>query len=363
MLTGTCQTHIERRIVQSLVIILQIRIRKAIIMSRPVPAVFGSVFHAEMPVIAYREGKWQPVEWQSSKDLTLAPGAHALHYGSECFEGLKAFRQANGKIVMFRSTANIARMQQSADILHLPRPETEAYLNALIELVKRSAEEIPDAPAALYLRPTLIGTDPVIGKAGSPSETALLYILASPVGDYFKAGSPVKILVETEHIRCAPHMGRVKCGGNYASAMPWVLKAKAEHGANQVLFCPNGDVQETGASNFILINGDEIITKPLTDEFLHGVTRDSVLTVAKDLGYTVIERNFTVDELKTAIENGAEAILTGTAAVISPVTSFVIDGKEIEVKSQERGYAIRKAITDIQYGLTEDKHGWLVEVC
>ena len=101
----------------------------------------------------------------------------------------------------------------------------------------------------------------------------------------------------------------------------------------------------------------------MTDEFLHGVTRDSVLTVAKDLGYTVTERNFTVDELKAAIENGAEAILTGTAAVISPVTSFVIDGKEIEVKSQERGYAIRKAITDIQYGLAEDKHGWLVEVC
>ena len=313
-------------------------------MSRPVPAVFGSVFHAQMPVIAYKDGKWQPTEWQTSADLTLAPGAHALHYGSECFEGLKAFRQADGKIVLFRPTANIARMRQSADILHLPRPETEAYLNALIELVKRAADEIPDAPAALYLRPTLIGTDPVIGKAGSPSETALLYILASPVGDYFKAGSPVKILVETEHIRCAPHMGRVKCGGNYASAMPWVLK-------------------ETGASNFILIKGNEIITKPLTDEFLHGVTRDSVLTVAKNLGYTVSERNFTVDELKAAVEEGAEAILTGTAAVISPVTSFVIDGKEIEVKSQERGYALRKALTDIQYGLAEDKYGWLVEVC
>ena len=310
-------------------------------MSRPVPAVFGSVFHAQMPVIAYKDGKWQPTEWQTSADLTLAPGAHALHYGSECFEGLKAFRQADGKIVLFRPTANIARMQQSADILHLPRPETEAYLNALIELVKRAADEIPDAPAALYLRPTLIGTDPVIGKAGSP----------------------VKILVETEHIRCAPHMGRVKCGGNYASAMPWVLKAKADYGASQVLFCPNGDVQETGASNFILIKGNEIITKPLTDEFLHGVTRDSVLTVAKDLGYTVSERNFTVDELKTAVEEGAEAILTGTAAVISPVTSFVIGGKEIEVNSQERGYALRKALTDIQYGLAEDKYGWLVEVC
>lgn len=332
-------------------------------MSRPVPAVFGSVFHAEMPVLAFNNGTWQPVVWQSSQELTLAPGAHALHYGSECFEGLKAFRQANGKIVLFRPTANIARMQQSADILHLPRPETDAFLAALIELAKRAADEIPDAPASLYIRPTLIGADPIIGKAGAPSDTALLYILASPVGDYFKAGSPVKILVDTQNIRCAPHMGRVKCGGNYASAMPWVLKAKAEHGAAQVLFCPNGDVQETGASNFIVINGDELITKPLTDEFLHGVTRDSVLTVAKDMGYKVTERNFTVDELKAMIENGAEAVLTGTAAVISPVTSFVIGGQEIEVKSQERGYAIRKAITDIQYGLAEDKYGWLVEVC
>ncbi|XXQ68490.1 branched-chain-amino-acid transaminase [Neisseriaceae bacterium B1] len=331
-------------------------------MSRTVPTIFGSVFHAQMPVLSYENNQWQPVVWQAANELTLAPGAHALHYGSECFEGLKAFRQANGKIVLFRPQANIARMQQSADILHLPKPETETYLQALIELVRRAAEEIPDAPDSLYLRPTLIGTDPVIGKAGAPSETAKLYILASPVGDYFKAGSPVKLLVETENIRCAPHMGRVKCGGNYASAMPWVLKAKAEHGANQVLFCPNGDVQETGASNFMLIFNKEIITKPLTDEFLHGVTRDSVLKVAADMGYTISERNFTVDELKAAVEQGAEAILTGTAAVISPVTSFVIDDKELTVQSQEHGNKIRKAITDIQYGLAEDKYGWLVEI-
>ena len=172
----------------------------------------------------------------------------------------------------------------------------------------------------------------------------------------------MKLLVETEHARCAPHMGRIKCGGNYASALAWVLKAKEEHGANQVLFCPNGDVQETAASNFALINGNEIITKPLTSEFLHGVTRDSVLTIAKDMGYTVSERNFTVAELKAAVEQGAEAILTGTAAVISPVTSFVIDGKEIPVAGTERGTAIRKAVTDIQFGLAEDKYDWLVRV-
>lgn len=329
---------------------------------RAVPAVFGSVFHQEMPVLAYEQGKWQDVQWQSSQHLTLPSGAHSLHYGSECFEGLKAFRQHNGDIVLFRPDANIARMQQSAELLHLPIPEHEAFKAALIELVQRATDDIPDAPAALYLRPTLIGTDPIIGKAGAPSETALLYILASPVGDYFKAGSPVKLLVETENLRCAPHMGRIKCGGNYASAMPWVLKAKAEYGASQVLFCPNGDVQETGASNFILIQGNELITKPLTSEFLHGITRDSTLKIAQDLGYTINERHFTVNELKTAIENGAEAILTGTAAVISPVTSFIINGEEVCVQSTERGNALRRAITNIQYGLAEDKYGWLVRI-
>lgn len=331
-------------------------------MARTAPAVFGSVLHSEMPVLAYENGAWQPVVWQPSDRFSLSPGAHSLHYGSECFEGLKAFRRQDGGIVLFRPGMNIARMQQSARILHLAEPEAAPFLEAMIELVKRAADEIPDAPGSLYLRPTLIGSDTGIGKAAAPSDSTLLYVLASPVGDYFKQGAPMKLLVETEHMRCAPHMGRVKCGGNYASALPWVLKAKAEYGAHQVLFCPGGDVQETAAANFALIHGSEIITKPLTSEFLHGVTRDSVLTVAKDLGYTVSERHFTVAELKEAVENGAEAILTGTAAVISPVTSFVIEGREIAVRSTERGNAIRKAVTDIQYGLAEDKYGWLVHV-
>ena len=205
-------------------------------MSREVPAVFGSVFYPEMPVIAYENNAWQNVHWQSSAEMPFPPGAHALHYGSECFEGLKAFRQQNGDIVIFRPDDNIARMRQSARLLHMPVPEADTYRAALFELVKRAADIVPDAPNALYLRPTLVGTDPIIGKAGSGTTSALLYILASPVGDYFKVGSPMKLLVETEHMRCAPHMGRIKCGGNYASALPWVVDAKEKYGANQVLF-------------------------------------------------------------------------------------------------------------------------------
>ena len=331
-------------------------------MSREVPAVFGSVFYPEMPVIAYENGAWQPVRWQESATITLPAGAHGLHYGSECFEGLKAFRQRDDAVVLFRPDDNIARMRQSARLLDMPVPEAAPFREALFELVRRAADIVPDAPNALYLRPTLVGTDPVIGKAGHGTTSAILYILASPVGDYFKVGSPMKLLVETKHMRCAPHMGRIKCGGNYASALPWLSEAQQKYGANQVLFCPNGDVQETGASNFMLIDGDTIRTKGLTDEFLHGVTRDSVLKVAKDLGYNIDERNFTVAELQKAVENGAEAILTGTAAVISPVTSFVIDGKEIPVASQTRALAIREAITAIQYGDAADRYGWIQKI-
>ena len=182
-------------------------------MSREVPAVFGSVFYPEMPVIAYENNAWQNVHWQSSAEMPFPPGAHALHYGSECFEGLKAFRQQNGDIVIFRPDDNIARMRQSARLLHMPVPEADTYRAALFELVKRAADIVPDAPNALYLRPTLIGTDPVIGKAGSGTTSALLYILASPVGDYFKVGSPMKLLVETEHQPGALLPGR-RCTGN-----------------------------------------------------------------------------------------------------------------------------------------------------
>ena len=166
-------------------------------MSRPVPAVFGSEFYPEMPTVAYQNGAWQPVRWQESATITLPAGAHGLHYGSECFEGLKAFRQKNGDIVLFRPDDNIARMRQSARLLDMPVPEADTFREALFELVRRAADYVPDAPNAMYLRPTLVGTDPVIGKAGHSTTSALLYILASPVGDYFKVGSPMKLLVET----------------------------------------------------------------------------------------------------------------------------------------------------------------------
>ena len=331
-------------------------------MTRAIPAVFGSEFHAEMPLMTFDGHTWSDPVWQPSDRLVLHPAAHCLHYGSTVFEGMKAFRHADGRIAIFRLDRHVDRLMHSAKALHLPVPEADKTRAAIIELVCRAVEDVPARPGALYLRPTLIGTEPNVGKAGSPSAHAMLYVLASPVGDYFVAGSPMKILVETEHARCAPHMGSIKTGGNYASALHWQAKAKAETGANQVLFCPGGDVQETGASNFIIIKDDEVITKALTSEFLHGVTRDSVLQVARDLGLRINECHFGVNDLRAWISQGAEAALTGTAAVISPVTSMVFAGEELGLASQSRALQLRQAVMDIQYGVAADKHGWLTFV-
>lgn len=331
-------------------------------MRTEIPAVFGSVFAPEMPIVYCEDGAWGELQWQPSNELKIHPAAHCLHYGSEIFEGMKAFRHEDDSVHIFRLDAGVERMRKSATAMSMPVPPTELLKNMIVEAVRRAQEEVPDQRGALYIRPALIGTEPNIGSAGSPSKSAALFVLLSPVGDYFKQGSELRVLVETDHLRCAPHMGSIKTGGNYASALYWTMQALEKHHAKQVLFCPNGDVQETGASNFVLIDGKTLITKPLTSEFLHGITRLSLLTVAKDHGYSIEERHFTVDEMKERIANGAEALLSGTAAVLSPVTVLIIEGQDVVVKSQSEALKLRSLITDIQYGRSADKHGWLTKV-
>lgn len=331
-------------------------------MLKEIPAVFGTVFAPEMPIAYFHEGKWGDTQWQASDNITLHPGAHVLHYGSEIFEGMKAFRHEDGSVHIFRLDAGVERMCQSAKSLYLPIPDAKQLSEMIIQAVKKAEDIVPDQRGALYIRPALIGTTPNIGNATHPTDDAALYILTSPVGDYLKVGAELRVLVETHHQRCAPHMGSIKSGGNYASALHWAMEAEKKYHAKQVLFCPNGDVQETGASNFMIIDGKTIITKALTSEFLHGITRRTVLQIAQDNGYQVEERHFTVDELKERIDNGAEAILTGTAAVISPISTFIIDEKDVPVQSNEAGLAIRQLITDIQYGRAPDTHGWLTAV-
>jgi branched-chain amino acid aminotransferase len=225
--------------------------------------------------------------------------------------------------------------------------------------------DIPEPPASLYLRPTLIGTLENIGAAAAPSHEALLYVLASPVGDYFAGGAAATLkLLVAEYPRTTEQLGSTKTGGNYAAALGPTLEAKAKYGVDQVLFCPGGDVQETGAANFLLISDDEIITKSLDTTFLHGMTRDSILKLGAELGYKISERPFQVEELLEKIST-YEACLSGTAATLSPVGALVYRGEEIQVRDGQPGpnrARLQKALQDIQYGLATDTHGWLTEI-
>lgn len=330
-------------------------------------AAFGTVFMPEMTLATYREDKWSETSFVSSDSLTLHPGAHVLHYSSTCFEGLKAFRHQDDSINIFRLDANVARLKQSSKLLHLPDIDTEQLTLMIIELVRKFAADVPAPPGSMYIRPTHFGTEPSIGKAAGPSAESMLYVLLSQVGDYFSGGTKtLRLLLDETGMRCSPHMGMVKSGGNYASALHPIMAAQNKYQADQVLFCPNGDVQETGAANFILIDGDQLITKALDSTFLHGITRDSILKLAAERGLNVCERELTVSELLERSANPeCEAALSGTAAVLTSVGTLIHEGKEYLVGNGQEGpntKMLRQTLNDIQWGHSEDKFGWLTKV-
>ena len=328
-------------------------------------AQFGTVFCDNFSIAHFRDGEWQAPALEPLAPLTMHPAAHVFHYASTCFEGFKAYRWDDGKARIFRLQDHVARMQRSAESMCLPVPDADVLAGMVTSLVAKHIDDIPAPPSSLYLRPTLIGTLENIGAAASPSTEATLFVLASPVGDYFEGGArPLKLLVDDQRARSTEQLGSTKTGGNYAAALGPTLEAKEKYGVDQVLFCPRGDVQETGAANFLLISDNEVITKPLDTSFLHGMTRASILTLAKDLGYKVNERNFTVTELLDW-SGTYEAALSGTAATLTPVGALVYKGEETPVRDGTAGPNVEKlraALQAIQYGEAADSHGWLTEV-
>jgi branched-chain amino acid aminotransferase len=333
--------------------------------SQPQRPAFGTMLTSHMAVAAYQGGRWTASEIKPVAPIELSPAAHVLHYASTCFEGFKAFRRADGSIHIFRMDRHIQRMRQSARQLVLPEPDAAQLADMVRAVIKRCREAVPEAPGALYLRPILFGTTANIGAAATPTSEASLIVLASPVWDYFSGGAkPLRILVDDENTRSAAQMGMVKTGGNYAAALGPTLSARAKYQVDQVLFCPQGQVQETGASNFVLIRDGELLTRSLDTTFLHGVTRDSLLTLARDLGYQVSERPFDVGEMLQWVKSG-EAALSGTAAVLAGVGTLIYRGAEHRVASGEVGpltRALRTQLVAIQQGDAPDRHGWLERV-
>ncbi len=326
---------------------------------------FGTVLAPTMAVATFQNGEWSPFQIRPVAPIEMHPAAHVLHYSSTCFEGFKAYRWADGSVNVFRMDRHIERLRQSARALVLPEPDPRQLADMVRATIDRNRDVVPEAPGALYLRPILFGTTPNIGAAATPASEAQLLVLASPVWDYFAGGmKPLRIFVEDTNSRTASQTGRVKTGGNYAAALGPTLEARRRYQADQVLFCPGGEVQETGAANFVLIRKGRVLTRSLDGTFLHGVTRDSLLTIARDEGYEVEERVFHVDEMLKWVVDG-EAALSGTAAVLTAVGTLIHRDREHRVGTGEVGpltRALRERLVAIQRGEIPDRYGWSSKV-
>jgi len=332
---------------------------------------FGKKFSDHMFVMEYKEGEgWKNPRIIPFGNISLSPASTVFHYGAEIFEGMKAYRTPEGKIQMFRPYENAKRMNNSAERICLPEIPEEDFVQALEALVKIDADWVPSEPeTSLYLRPFTIANDPFLGV--HPATEAIFMIIASPVGSYYAEGlNPVSIMIETEDVRAVRGgTGYAKCGGNYGASLRAGKKAE-EKGYSQVLWLDGVErkyIEEVGAMNVMFMVGDEIITPALTGSILPGITRKSCIELLRSRGYKVTERQFSLEELKVACENGTlkEAWGCGTAAVVSPIgklvigdESYIINNNEIGVVTQE----LYDTLTGIQWGKIEDTFGWVYPV-
>ncbi|HXB03507.1 MAG TPA: branched-chain amino acid aminotransferase [Candidatus Acidoferrum sp.] len=333
---------------------------------------FGRIFSEHMVRIAWnREQGWHDAELSAYAPLQLDPAVNVLHYAQAVFEGLKAFRQADGTIAAFRPDAHAARFRRSARRLALPELPEGVFIEAIDRLLSIDGEWVPSAPEqSMYLRPFMFGSE--IGLGVRPSSEVTFLLIASPSGSYFPSGvKPVTVWLSEDFSRAAPGgTGEAKTGGNYAGGL--LAQAQAsEQGCDQVVWLDSAEhrwVEEMGGMNLCFVFGSgstaRLLTPALTGTLLPGITRDSLLTLAKDLGYEAEEGKISTEEWRAGCADGSltEVFACGTAAVITPVGAVksahgswtVSDGKPGEVSMR-----LRKSLVDIQRGAAPDRHHWL----
>jgi branched-chain amino acid aminotransferase len=332
---------------------------------------FGKIFTDYMFTMNYRMGEgWVEPKIIPYAPFSIDPAAVVLHYSQEIFEGLKAYAAPDGRILLFRPEQNAKRMFRSAERLCMePFPE-EYFLEAIETLVNLEKRWIPKAPeTSLYIRPTLVGLGSALGV--HPASEYLFFVILSPVAAYYKEGfKPVKLAVEDYYVRSAVGgVGDAKTGGNYAASLMAGAKAEAK-GFSQVLWLDAKEkryVEEVGSMNIFFVFGNKLVTPSLGGSILPGITRASVIELAKNLGYPVEERQISIDEVVNGLENGTltEAFGSGTAAVISPVGSLQYKGQDHLVGNNLVGKITQELYTklvDIQYGKTKDSFGWVKEI-
>lgn len=316
-------------------------------------------------IARYKNGKWDEGQLQADDHLPIHVASTSLHYGQGGFEGMKAYRAKDGRILLFRPDQNSERLNRTAERMLMPEIPTEFFIESVKRIVKDNEEFIPPygTGGSLYIRPLLIGVGPMIAVQPAPEYLFAIYV--SPVGAYFKGGMNPVNFVTTMHDRAAAYgTGQAKVGGNYgASMLPHHLAAKEGY-ADCVYLDPqtHTKIDEVGSANFFGITKDDVFVTPTSSSILGSITKYSLLQVAKDLGYKAEERDVYIDKLDEYAEAGA----CGTAAVISPIGAIVHNGKKHVFYSETEVGPITKklyeTLTGIQYGELPDAHGWVVEV-
>ncbi len=339
--------------------------------AKDAPLGFGKIFTDHMFIMNYTEGKgWHDPRIVPFQDISLSPAAMVYHYGQEMFEGLKAYKNENDEVFLFRPDMNAKRTNNTNTRLCIPHIPEEDFIQAVKAVVDIDRDWIPTAPGtSLYIRPFIIATDEFLGVA--PSETYLFMIILAPSGAYYESGlAPVGIWIEDEYVRAVRGgMGFAKTGGNYAASLIGQVKAHNDN-YSQVLWLDGVErkyIEEVGSMNIFFKIDGKVVTPMLNGSILPGITRDSTITLCKSWGIDVEERKISVDELLEAQKNGKleEVFGTGTAAVISPVGKLRYVDDVMLINNGEIGPLSQKlydTMTGIQYGKLEDKFGWRVKV-
>jgi branched-chain amino acid aminotransferase len=332
---------------------------------------FGSIFTDHMFIVEYEEGRgWYDPRIIPYQSLSIDPASPVLHYGQEVFEGAKAYSLDNGEVGLFRIRDNARRMNQSAVRTCMPELDVEAQYEAICRLVDLDRSWVPASEGtSLYLRPTMIADGACLGAHSASS--FIYFVICSPSGSYYPEGiKPIRILIETRYARAVKGgMGRAKTGGNYAASFK-AAKEALDRGYHQVLWLDGREqkyVEEVGAMNMMFVIDDKLVTAELGDTILPGITRDSILQLARDKGLPVEERKIPVTELFEANAQGRlqEAFGTGTAAVISPVGELTWLDKTIIINNNEIGPVAQMfydTLTGIQKQRVEDAHDWVSTV-
>lgn len=328
---------------------------------------FGRVFSDHMFVMDYADGEWRAPGIVPFAPLQMSPACSVLHYGQSIFEGLKAYRGSDGRVSIFRPQANIARMNRSAHRMCMPQVPEDLFLEALLQLVRTDKDWIPSGDeAALYLRPFLFAADNYIGIR--PSDTYRFMIFTCPVRGYYQ--EPVRVKIEMEYSRAFPGgTGTTKCAGNYAAAL-YPAKLAQDQGYHQLIWTDGMEhryIEESGTMNIFFVIDDVLVTPALTGTILEGITRDSILTIARREGIPVEERAVSVEEVSAAAREGRlqDAFGAGTAATIAHIVSLAHEGSVHQLPSIEERQISRRIggiLEDIRRHRTADPFGWVVHV-